>query len=281
MYPVSSREVTFQHDGARHRFQFKDGASIEQLGAEPLTFAYTIPMREGLATGPYKELFSKGLPILLRDCQDRTRDLLVDPIYGPFNVVPTSYRDSTDVTKRDGTDITVEFAVSLESGDSDVANAPTTSSIFSEAGKLDKDLKETSFEQVASEDGSNDIFTTLSGLGAQIQQQGRSLAARLEDVALKAKTLDETIDRTEDPSKWGLQQSARNVRDAALQLAAKTANPGERVLNVSKNSAKTITQICAEHSMTLGDFLRLNPGLVASPLIPPGTLIRVLPRPRS
>ena len=39
----------------------------------------------------------------------------------------------------------------------------------------------------------------------------------------------------------------------------------------------TITEICAESLMSLPDFLRLNPDLVRSPLIPPGTPIRVLP----
>ena len=135
VYPVTAREVSFQHEGARHRFQFKDGAAIEQLGSEPLTFSYTIPMREGIAVGPYKELFSKGLKTLLQDIQNRTRDLLVDPVYGPFNCVPTSYRDSTDMNRRDGVDIAVEFAVSLEPGDdAGPADIPTTSSIFSEAG---------------------------------------------------------------------------------------------------------------------------------------------------
>ena len=281
MYPVSSRDVSFQHEGARHRFQFRDGAAIEQLGAEPLTFTYTIPMREGIARGPYKELFSKGLPILLRDVQDRGRDMLVDPIYGPFNCVPTSYRDSTDVTKRDGTDITVEFAVSLEPGDdAGPAVAPTTSSIFSEAGKLDKALAETKFEQIASENASNDVLTQIAGVGAQIEQQGRSVSGRLEDLALKAKKLDEQIDKTEDPSNWGLQQSARNVREAALRLIAKGANPGERIITTTKNSARTISQICAQEGVAMADFIQLNPSLVVFPLVPPGTPIRI-PRKRS
>ena len=282
MYPVSGREVSFQHEGARHRFQYRDGAQIEQLGSEPLTFSYTIPMREGIARGPYKELFSKGLPILLRDCQDRSRDMLVDPVYGPFNCVPTSYRDSTDVNKRDGVDITVEFAVSLEPGDdAGPAVAPTTSSIFSEAGKLDAALRETSFEQVASEQGSNDLLTQLAGVGAQIEQQGRSVSAQLEGIALRAKTLDEQIDKTEDPSKWGLQQSARNVREAALRLVAKGANPGERIIRVSKNSAKTVVQICAEETVDLVEFIKLNPTLLASPIVPPNTPIKLPPRKRT
>lgn len=236
-------------------------------------------MREGLAKGPYKNLFTKGLPQLLRDCQDRTRGPLFDPVYGQFDCVPVSYRDDTDVVKRDGTDIQVEFVRSLETGETDeLPKAPTLSGLVSEANALEAELSETEFEQEASEDGSNDLFTQIRGAGAQIQQQGQSFSRRLDDLDLKMRQLDEQIVRTEDPSKWGIQQSARNVRASALTLKAKGDNPGERILTVTKNSARTITQVCAESAMSLPDFLRLNPELVRSPLIPPGTPIKVLPR---
>lgn len=277
-YPVSARSVSFSHDNARHKFQYRDGELIEQTGAQALTFSYTIPMRDGIATGPYKDLVTKGLPLLFEDCQNRARGPLQDPFYGQFMCVPASYRDDTDVTRRDGTDIQVEFVRSLESGETDaLPDFPTLNGLVSEAGALEKALSQTSFKQEASADGSNDLLTQLTGLGGQIQQQGQSVSARLEGLADKMKRLDEQIDRTEDPSKWGLQQSARNVREAALRLKAKGDNPGERILTVTKNSARTITEICAESLMSLPDFLRLNPDLVRSPLIPPGTPIRVLP----
>lgn len=277
-YPVSARSVSFTHDGVRHKFQYRDGEMVEQTGAQALTFSYTIPMRDGIARGPYRDLVTKGLPLLFADCQNRARGPLQDPFYGTFDCVPTSYRDDTDVNKRDGTDIQVEFVRTLETGEADtLPDFPTVSGLISEAGALDKELSKTSFKQEASADGSNDILTQLTGIGAQIQQQGQGVSARLQGLADKMKRLDEQIDSTEDPSKWGLQQSARNVREAALRLKAKGDNPGQRILTVTKNSARTITEVCADSLMSLPDFLRLNPDLVRSPLIPPGTPIRVFP----
>src|SRR5262245_39843475 len=101
-YPVATRSVSFQHEQAQHRIQYKDGEFIEQTGARNYTFNYTIPMREDIARGPYKNLFSSGLIPLLIDCRNREPGQLVDPVYGEFRCVPTSYNDDIDVGKRDG-----------------------------------------------------------------------------------------------------------------------------------------------------------------------------------
>lgn len=277
IYPVTARSAWFTHDGVRHKYQFRDGEMVEQTGVQALTFSYTIPMREGLAKGPYKDLATKGLKVLFEDCQNRVRGPLNDPFYGEFQCVPTSYRDDTDVTRRDGTDIQVEFVRSLETGEADtVGDFSSISGLVSEAGALEKALSETQYKQEASADGSNDVITQVTGAIANVKQQGTAVARRLDDLALKLKNLEEQLSLTEDPSTWGIQDSARSVRESALRLKAKAENPGERILTVTKGTARTVSQVCAESFMSLGDFLRLNPELVRFPLIPAGTPIRIV-----
>jgi hypothetical protein len=276
-YPVTSREVSFMHEGVRHKFQYRDGELIEQMGAQALTFTYMIPMREDIAKGPYKELFSKGLAVLLADCTNRERGVLFDPIYGQFNVVPTSYRDSTDVNKRDGTDLTIEFVRSLKQDETDaLPTAPSLSGLVSEAGTLDQELEATGeFEQFEGQRGTTDIFSVGAGLAAQVERGGRKVSAGLDDLAFRMKKVDEAIERAENPQLWGLQNSSRNVREGALRLKKRSENPGQRVLQVVQRAQQTVNAVALQVGMSLSDLLALNPELVTSPIVRPGTVIKV------
>jgi len=277
-YPVTSRDVTFSHEGARHKIQYREGEAIEQLGAQAITLSYGIPMREDLTLkGNFSQLFSKGLPILFRDFRDRSPSTLIDPVYGEFNCIPTSFRDTTDANKRDGTDLQVEFTVTLTNDELDQAPEVTSlSGVIAEVRGVDADLTlHHDFQQFVASQGTTDFLSAIAGAASQISRQGEKVSAGLTDLASKMDKLDRAVTKAENPQLWGLQQSARTVRDRAIKLAKHGSDPTQSIKNLTLNTSKTLAAVAAESGMLLVDLLKLNPFLAKNPMVPKGAQIKV------
>lgn len=275
-YPVTARGVGFAHESATHKLQYRDGDFIEQTGARNLTFRYTVPMREDIAKGPYANLFTVGLPELIRDCRNRVADVLWDPVYGEFRCVPSSYDDETDVTRRDGTDISLEFTHSPELDDAEgFVSTISNSGLVTDAGAMNAELAESQdFEQFEGEMPDTDILSAINGFGAQLERQGNKFSAALDDLAFKCEKIEETADRLENPQNWQIRRSARRVRETAVRLKKRAADPRRRVVEVTRRFAATASAVAAEEGMTLQELLELNPVLARSGIVPSGSVVR-------
>ncbi len=279
-YPVTSRAIAFSHEGATSKIQFKDGEFIQQTGARNFTFNYTIPAREDIARGPYKNLFSAGLVPLLIDCRDRSPGVLIDPMYGEFRCVPTSYGDDTDVTKRDGTDIRVEFTHSPEFNEEDPAinqNITGISGLVADAGQLDQQVQAADWNQEPSPEGMTDILSAINGIGRQGLGLADKVSASIADLTTKLEKIEDTADKAENPQNWQLRNSVRRAREAAVRLQRRAGeDPTKKVIEIVRRTAGTVSSIAAELGMPLAEFIRLNPKLVKQPLVAPGTIIRAV-----
>jgi hypothetical protein len=275
-YPVLARNVSFSHDGAPTRIQYRDGEFIEQLGARSPTFSYTLALREDIAIKDYLNLFTEGLPILFRDMLDKTRAILEDPVYGSFSCVPQSFDDDIDLQKRDGTDVRVIFtrSVDIASPFAEEPN-PTISGLITDAGKLDEDLARVDWGQEASPEPSMDALNAIAGFGAQIEGNANKGVAALEATAFKLEKIEEQAARLENPDGFQIQRAARRNRAAATNLASRARDPQRQVVTVTARYLKTISGVAAEAGMTVKELLDLNPSLARRPSVPPNTPIRV------
>lgn len=275
-YPVLARNVSFSHDGAPTRIQYRDGEFIEQLGARSPTFSYTLALREDIAIKDYRNLFTEGLPVLFRDMLDKTRAILDDPVYGSFSCVPQSFDDDTDLQKRDGTDIRVIFTRSV-----DIASAfaeeqqPTIQGLVTDAGQLDAELTRIDWGQEASPEPSMDALNAISGFGAQIEGNANKGVAALHATAFKLEKIEEQAARLKSPDGFQIQRAARRNRAAATALAKRARDPQRQVVTVIGHYQKTISGIAAEAGMTVNELLDLNPDLARLPAVPPNIPVRV------
>ncbi len=293
-YPVTSRNVTFAHESVQHKLQRRNQDLVEQTGAHNFVFTYTIPMREGIFKGPYKNLFTQGLARLLKDFRNREPGQLLDPVYGEFRCVPSSYTDDTDVMKTDGTDIRVEFTYAPEDGDTDVVNPFSLMELVDDGRNLEVAVQQLAalaetddelaaiqeFEQFEGEEGGTDVLSAINGAGQQILGQSDRIAAYLDDVAFRAEKIEDTADRLENPDGWQLKRSARRVRDTATRLKRRTDDPAARTKIVTMRFARSMTSLAAETGHTVAELLRLNPQLTRSPLIPAGAQVLIPQRAR-
>lgn len=277
-YPLARRRVSFRHEGVEHTIQYRDFEFIEQLGAHGLTFAYTLPMRETVAKGPYEHLFERGVAQLTRDMLNREPGQLEDPILGSFRCVPINYDDETDPNKRCGTDISVEFRHSPELTEEDpsIRNLSGVAGITNNAGALDEEVARADWAQEPTPEPTVDVLQAADGVISQGLAQIDKASAALDDFALKMENLEATCDRAENPQNWGIRDSARRNREAAIRLKKRlTESPVTKLRAFTTKSVRLISDLAKEVGMTVQELLRLNPGLARFPYVPAGTLVTV------
>jgi hypothetical protein len=277
-YPVLKRAVSFAHEGAEHRIQYRDGDFIDQLGAHSLIFSYTLCMRQGIATGPYKDLFTTGYPILFAAMRDREKGVMVDPLLGEFVCTPSSWSDELDVALRDGTDVQVEFKHAPDEDEVEDLKAITLQGVTSDAGALDAELKKVNWEQEPSPEPSQDALSAISGFGAQLEAQGGKVSAALEDFAYKCEKIDQQIDRLKNPDVWPLKRAVRRNRSSAVALAKRAKDPTKEIVEMTLSHGRTLSVLARELGMTMKDLLEQNPALARSPYVPQGQVIHALRR---
>lgn len=281
-YPVIERNVSFLHENVDHRIQYRENDFPEPIGPHSFLFKYTIPMREDIAKGPYKNLFNEGLPILVRNMRNKEPGDLVDPVYGPFRCVPVSFSETTDVNKRDGTDVQVEFLHSPLINDTDPELPKSITGIVGlvgESGLLDSELKLQDWKQEPSPEGVTDALSAINGIGRQGLRQIDKIGAQLDALSLKMQKIEDTADIAENPQNWKIRDSARQVQLDIVEAKKRISeDPATKVVRLTTKVAKTVTTMARDFGMTVEQLISMNPSMARSPLIPSGTKINIAKR---
>ncbi len=277
IYPVIERDFSFSQEGSPNSIQYRDGQFYEMTGAQSPTFSYTIPARQDIALGIYKNLFTEALPTLYRDCRNRERGDLVDPIRGPFKCKPQMYGEGLNLALRDGIDVRVTFVHSPDIVDEEEFFTPLSSQgLASDAGALDAEVALVDWKQEPTPEPSADVLDAINGVGAQIEANVGKVNSALHAYAFKMEKVEATAKRLENPDGWHIARAARRNRAAALALAQRTRDPQKRVVAVLQKYNKQISVVAAELGMTIQDLIRLNPALASLGTVPAGTILRTL-----
>lgn len=277
--PLIARHVSHAHEQVNHPLVYQDGELVESTGAKNWTFSYTIPFRENIVKGPYRELFTRMLidefiPAYL----DRTAGPLVDPVLGPFRCKPVSFDDTTDLNKRDGEDIAVAFTHAPEQDVTEeiAGELGSIEAIDERSAFLDAQM-ETAFVE-AEQEPPEPLFNPLdvaTGIGAQIEVFGDRIAAKADAVAFKAEKAEEQLATLQNPQNAPIIRSLRRLRRASGRLKSRVINPLQLPITVRVPNDMTMTALSALYNMSLADLQRLNPSLRA--FVRGGTRVRVLP----
>jgi hypothetical protein len=272
-YPVLRCDHGFEQQHRRHKIAFRDGEFVEMTGKLNFVLNYTLPMRQGIAYGAYKDLFLEGLPQLFRDASDRKPGPLIDPVYGEIEAVAVSWSDNVDPNKRDGLDVDVSFVQWLDIASEDIdGEVPTIAGLTSDAGALDANIEAVFVEaQVPSPEPSTSILNALAGAGAQLTRARDQTTATLAKFSNQMEKLERQIDAvSEGPINADLKRETRRLRLSAERLQEK-AEPTRIVRKSVTTTNKTLAAVALSVGMSVEDLLGLNPRLARSPLVPSGT----------
>ncbi|HEU4544352.1 MAG TPA: hypothetical protein VFR23_24690 [Jiangellaceae bacterium] len=242
-------------------------------------FSYTIPTRQNIARGPYQRAFSELYPKLFADMLNREPGTLFDPLLNTsFSCTPNMFDDTTDPTKRDGTDVQVEFKrdVPLGEEDTSLVNLSGVAGLTSQARSLDDEVARADWKQEPAPEPSVDALQAADGVLSQGLAQVGKATASLHDFAYKMEKLEATCDRAENPENWGIRDAARRNREAAIALNRRlTESPATKLRRLTTQTAQLVADVAKEAGMTLEELLRLNPSLARLPYIPAGTPVTI------
>ncbi len=270
------------HENIVHKLQYRENDFPEQVGPHSLLFKYTIPMREDIAVGKYKNLFNEGLPRLFRDMRNKEPGDLIDNIYWTYRCIPISYSETTDNNKRDGTDVQIEFlhAPLLDDNEPEMNHTVTgLVNLVGESGLLDVDLAKQDWNQEPSPEGMTDAISAVNGFGQQGLRQVDKLASSLDAVSLKANKIEETADDAQNPQNWRIRDSARQIQADVIDIKNRLSeDPATKIIRITTNVTTTLSTMARDSGMTLKELLSMNPSLARSPVIPAGTKIVVTKR---
>ncbi len=287
-FPASGvRDYGFSQDQAQHRFIFRDEQLIESLGRQNPTYRFTIPFREDIAIGPWRNLFTEVYPKFLAACQDRSAGILVDPIHGSVRVKCASFSEVLDATKRDGVDVSVDFVFSPESAD-DVSSqfqfvASSIQGAVEQANRFDSDALTLSPEaratiaalQRESPTARTDIFTAVRSVSDQVNASRNKVSAQLQDAAYKMERTRESLDEARNPQVAPLRRDAARLELAAKKLdesVRRPPRPFRRFVNTERMGRMAFA---TRYQMSVDDLLTFNPELADIFIIPAGYTVNI------
>lgn len=258
--PVAERRVGFEQELARHKFAYRDDELLESLGRRNWRFEYTIPFREDIDKGPYRNLYVATFSTFLQACRDRSEGQLEDPVLGQYAARVESLSIQTDINRRDGEDVQVAFVHSpaldeIEATGSTVSGLPGRE-IIDELGV--------------------DIFDQIGRIGTQISVYANRIDATL--AAYEAK-IDKVIDKfvafneaANNPQNMPIIRSALRAKDAVERARYRSATQGMTIVAQVIDHDSTVTALASYLRMTVRDLLMLNPKL-PTPLVPSGSTV--------
>jgi len=280
-----ARRVSFEHEHVRHKYVFRDNELVEALGHKNWTFEYTIPFREDINKGDFRQLYVSDFPDFLRACRDRSEGELVDPILGTFNARCAQVDIETDVNKRDGEDVRVVFIHSPAAEDTNELEGVLggVQGAVSHGRQLDEEVANITNAQLAAlgltttPDTGVNLLDAISGVGQQIISQTNRLAARFDQVAFKVNKIVDTVDKLNElvsnPQASPVTRSARRLADSVHRLNNAVLAPGKKLITFTVRQDTPIGTLASQFGMSAQAFLALNP-TVPMPNVPAGTKIR-------
>lgn len=278
MLPTLRRRAGLAGEQARHKFQFRSGELVEPLGSRNILFEYTIPFRQNIAKGPYRDLFVKGLPrfvAIVRKAMSQPVSLF-DPVQGYFEVTCVSFSEATDNNKRDGTDVEVQFLHSPNGFDDDPGNPlASLDAASAEAGALDREtgviLRS---RQVAPGEPLIDPLSALSGLLSQLETRANQAQAAVADFASRINEVEDSIAALEDPGLQPTVRSLRNLRAGAEVMKDRITNPVGIARRYTTAAAMTVGELASFLGVDPNVLMSSNPALAESaPMVSVGTSV--------
>lgn len=276
-FPCAGRDYGFRQEFARHRYVFRDEELIESIGRENPTYSYTIPAREDLAKGPWNNWFTTAYPAFIAACLDRTVGPLIDPIHGEIEAKCASLRETLNVNRRDGVDVTVDFVYAPE----EVGDAEQPLSIESVegaegmAGFLDEEIEKVDWQQEEPPGATVPFFNAIRGIGDQLEVARSRFEANMAQLASQMEALEARLDALKNPDYQSLRRNARRLGLAAYRLNKTATTPISPTKGIIVTVEVGLIALAASHNMTPAELTTLNPSLKRKNTVKRGELVLV------
>lgn len=282
-YPISRILLSLAHDLVEHKYWGVDGGRVESTGIAPVRIAAVIPISNHIFPGKKEKwtagaLYPDGLRKFLIDFGKKTTDYVQHPEFGEIACKPERMDFELSGERRGATEIHASWVETLDDDVvTKVVNSPITEIEFA-AADLEAsgvDLKALAPDLPDFIFGLSDLARKLSSFPDAFTVTSYRYAGAINNLFYQAGRIQLAVDRAKDARTWVVTQNIHRIKAACHTLRKAFLSPGGIGLYVVP-APTTLAGVTAAlpRGTDIGDLIKLNPGLVRSPVVSKGTTIR-------
>ncbi len=287
-FPVTRMRMALAHDLVEHKYWGVDGARVEATGMAPIRFNFSAPLTNGIVPGKaerWSVLYPNQFRALIAAFQQKSVGVLQHPEFGEIACKAERLDIDWDAGKRGGVDAELSFVETKLPGDANFLEFPSpVQDIELAALNLDASETKADLKKLLAAKGIKlpEFREDLSDLARKIQAvvdtpsllQNR-IAGRINSIVYRANAIADAASRARDAATWPVAKDAERVNGAAHNMRD-TLLALDRAIGFFRVPADTTLAGVARQieGSSIDDLVKLNPGLLARPVIVQGTSVR-------
>lgn len=275
--PCQANEMSGGHSLVEHNQYGVAGGEQESCCRKSVRFSFRVPFRVGIAG--YEGLYPQTFRDFWNACLDGSTGPLIHPELGLVDCKVDTFKAVYDPQRRDGVDMDVVWAESIELGISvDIAAESPINTAIGLAGDLE-DIA-TDVEVPEYDDGSGlSLKQALAKIKGTIQLAEMSVVNSLNDISNTISAVNDMIDYAgtlTHPESYAILDALKGIESNLQTLKEKTlAGRKKRIAIRVTTSDMRVTYAAAKFGMTIEEFFGLNPLLAVSTTVKAGSEILV------
>jgi len=234
--------------------------------------SFRIPFRVGVIE--YPDLYPSRFRDFWNACLDGSTGNLRHPEFGEMDAKVSSFTLSITPERRDGYDVDVEF---VETTENNITVADNPLGPIAEAISVADAIKDSAAELTPKpeyEDGSGvDLLQALKQLEGMLflaQLSVQAMINSVNNVIGAVNGMIDTVNQATDPKAWGVVDGLKSI-EASLQEVKDSLAPNQKKIDfIIAQQDIAVRDASGAAGMKIADFLKLNPALARTGLIPMG-----------
>jgi hypothetical protein len=289
--PIRSLRMSIAHDLVVHKAWGVSGARVENTGIAPTRFRARIPFLNSIRQGPheswqYGELYPTVFRAFVVAFQKREAGHLQHPEYGLIACKPEELEVELAAESQGGVEVDASWIEVLD----DVVQHQISNvvELDVEADDLDQkmdDLRALVDAQLKARGLSermpkykqnfSEMMRQLAGVGDTTDLQSKRLGGQVDAIINRAERLQRSIDRAKSALTWPATQNIERMKAAANDIRQKLLAANRDIVLYVVPKTTTVAGLLPKlPGATLTDLMRLNPKIVAGPVVEKGTHVR-------
>lgn len=280
--PIQELKFSIAHDLVEHKPWGVNGARVEDTGLAPVRLTATIPFVNNLVPGKNEGWLAGELyPVVFREFvlafQDKKTGLLQHPEFGKIACKPETFDCTLTGAIRSGVIVQASFIETLDDEVRHEVRNPLIE-LDVEAASFDTsnaDLLKIVPKLPQYQETFADLARKIAAVGDQVALLEYRAAGRIKSIVYRAEKVQQSIERARTALTWPATQNVERIKSNAHDLEQKLLKARRRIRFYVVPSDTTLAGLLPKLAgATLADVMKLNPDLVANPVVPARAIVR-------
>lgn len=293
-FPIISTRLILRQDLVQHKFVRIDGADVESTGRAPFEITCQIPFYNHIAPGP-REFWSRGTLYpkqwrrFLSAMSDGTTGVFNHPELGEINAKPEHVDTDWTFSTRGGVLVNASWIETTDDPTrlaSLIAAVSPLASAIQAAADIDKNLPNITpalpTNPPTFAPTFEDSMRSLQGVFDQTTLLSRRFTGQIDNVLYRVSALENSMELAANAPgaakqhvlNWPMNDAIQRMKSAANDLKTQLIQGNKKIGIYLNPGSLTMGGVSAAIPAPITDLMRLNPGLLANPIVPPNSKIR-------